>query len=498
MELNKGSSKLQAMSAENKLLKESQASTSEDVSKVLSRLSEIASENELLKESYSSVAKAIMAFDDVGWDMPNGVDPSNGFNLSEIKGVSERIREMTEANPLLKRGSAMRTSYIFGRGVSFGDLQPRFRKVIDNPVNQDVLFSPEAQSINERSHFTDGQFFVTGDIRTKEFSRVPFSQITAVVTDPDDAEKIRYVRRSWTRTEQNLADGTYVSKDMNVWYPTDSYNPVGVRYATSIQKQPVDTSKRMFVSRVNRRAGRVWGVPDALPALPWAHAYNEYLKDGTRVLKSLAMFAWQLRSKTRAGGTAAAAAIATGSTVGATAVMGDGMEMSSMPRSNTVDLGTGRPLASMVASALEVSIVALLSDPGTSGSSATAQTLDIPTMKAMESRQAVWSQFYKRVLVFLGAPEVNVNWPKIEVEATQRMMQAYALAKETNAIWDDEYREAVIELLDVPKMHIGSPPIFDELQSDSSSVPSQGNSGAVGSMQTNANDQRAADDAPIA
>ena len=467
-----------------------------DVKRILEDFQALSHENEYLKESYASMAAAIMAFDDKGWDLPNGVDGSNGFKLIEIQGASERIREMTEANPLLKRGCAMRTSYIFGRGVAFGDLAPRFRRIVNDPQNQDVLFSPEAQAINERSHFTDGQFFLLADVATKSFTRIPIDQISGIVTDPDDAENIRYVRRTWTRLEQDLPSGTTKQKAMHVWYPTDTYSPN--RYAGQIQRQPVDATKRMFVSRVNRRAGRVWGVPDALPAIPWAHAYNEYLKDGTRVLKSLAMFAWRIQSKSRGGANAAAAAIANPATAGSTAVMGDGMELSSMPRANTVDLGTGRPLASMVASALEVSIVALLSDPGASGSYASVQTLDIPTMKAMEARQQVWTSFYRRVMTFIGAPEAEINWPKIEVEATQRMMQAYALARETGAIWDDEYREAVIELLDVPKMHDDVPDSQMDAPAASSAIPSQGNSGSVGSMQDNANDLRDQDSGPIA
>jgi hypothetical protein len=209
------------------------------------------------------------------------------------------------------------------------------------------------------------------------------------------------------------------------------------------------------------------------------------------------MFAWQLRTKSKAGMANAAAAIATPSSVGSTAIMGEGMELSSMPRSSNVDLGTGRPLASMVASALEVSVVALLSDPGSSGAYGTAQTLDAPTLKAMESRQLIWTNFYQRVLRWMGAPTTEINWPKIEVESSQRLMQALALAYETGAIWDDEYREAVIETLDIPKMHSESPPKMD-LDIPGSPIPGQGNSGGVGSMQDNANDLRDADNAPIA
>jgi hypothetical protein len=127
------------------------------------------------------------------------------------------------------------------------------------------------------------------------------------------------------------------------------------------------------------------------------------------------------------------------------------------------------------------------------------QTLDVPTIKAMEARQAVWTQFYFRIMKFLGARTevLEINWPKIETEPSQRMMQALALAKEQGAIWDDEFRNAVIEVLDIAKLHDTVPSAMD-MEPSGSAVPSQGNSGAVGSMQDNANDLRSADNNPIA
>jgi hypothetical protein len=220
------------------------------------------------------------------------------------------------------------------------------------------------------------------------------------------------------------------------------------------------------------------------------------------MLKALSMFAWQLKSKTAKGSTNAAATIATARGTGSTAVVGQDMELSSMPRANSVDLGDGRPLGSMVASALEVSVVALLSDPGTSGAYGTAQTLDVPTVKAMEARQQVWTLFYKRVLAFLGAKDgqLEINWPKIETEPSQRYTQALALAKESGAIHMDEYREAILEALDIKKLHDTPPEDPNAVQPDNSgsAIPSQGNSGAVGSMQNNANDLRSQDAKPTA
>lgn len=462
-------------------------------------------ENEILRESYASMASAVLAFDDKGWNTiaSGGTD---GFTLQELQDAAARIRELTEGNPLLKRGSGLRTSYIFGRGVSFSDQPPRIQKFIQDSKNQDVLFSPEAQAVNERSHFTDGQFFVLANVSTKKFQRIPFAEITAFVTDPDDAETLRYVRRTWTRREQELAGGQAKETVFNVWYPVDTYVPEKGSYVRSINGQPVDVLFRMFPNMVNRRAGQVLGVPDALPAVPWAYAYNEYLKDGSRMLKALSMFAWKLKAGSKTAATNAAATIATPQSAGSTAVMSDGMDMAAMPRGNSINLTDGRPLGSMVASALEVSVVALLSDPGQSGAYGTAQTLDVPTVKAMEARQQVWSLFYKRVIAFFGAKDdaLEVNWPKIETEPSQRLTQALAVAYETKAIHQDEYRAAIIEVLDVPRLHL-EPPVDPNLVDstaapvdNSSVVPSQGNSGTVGSMQDNANDLRTADNTPTA
>jgi hypothetical protein len=456
-------------------------------------------ENELLRESYSSMAQAILAFDDSGWNTANASGTGDGFQLTELKDAAKRIREQTEGNPLLKRGCGLRSSYIFGRGVSFKDQPPRVQRFIENSRNQEVLFTPEAQAINERSHFTDGQFFLLANNATKEFQRIPFAEISAIVTDPDDAERVRYIRRTWTSKVQELASGAASDVQKEEWYPVDTYRPESGRFVANIQGIAVNTKFTMFHSVVNRRAGQVLGVPDAFPALPWAHAYNEYLKDGSRMLKALSMFAWQLKAKTKNGVTNAAATIATPKTAGSTAIVGEGMDLSAMPRGNAVNLTDGRPLGSMVASALEVSVVALLSDPGTSGAYGTAQTLDVPTVKAMEARQQVWTQFYKRVLAFLGAREdaVDVNWPKIETEPSQRLTQALALAYESGAIWQDEYRAAIIEVLDVPRLR-NEVPNSDNAQQDGSAIPSQGNSGSVGSMQDNGNDVRAQDNAPVA
>lgn len=457
-------------------------------------------DSEEFSESYQRMADVILSMDDKGWN-PFGpyLNSLDAFSLETLKQLSVHLTERVDGNPLLKRGLGLRTSYVFGKGVEYEGISARVRDLMESDNAQSVLFSSQAMAINEHSHFTSGQFFVLGDINSKRVQRVPFSQITGWVTDPDDIEFVRYYRRTWTRHSQETG-GQAVQ--VSVWYPSDLYTPVG-SYVRTIQNQRVDTSKVMFASMVNRRAGTAWGVPDAFSAYPWAHAYNEYLKDGSRILKSLAMFAWQLKSKSKTGATAAAATIATPNSAGSTAILGADMELSSLPRSGSVDLGNGRPLAAMVASALEVSVVTLMSDPGSSGAYGTAQTLDVPTIKAMQARQKIWEQFFKRVIKFMGARNVEVKWPKMESEATYRQIQAISLAYESGGLWEDEYRSAILDELDVVPMHSGvSPSAQAKMSGDSpsagSATPSAGNSGAVGQMSNSDNTLRDMDNQPTA
>lgn len=466
-------------------------------------LDDFSSDSETFSESYQRMADVVLSLDDKGWS-PFGqyLNSLDAFSLESLHSLSVQLSERVDGNPLLKRGLGLRTSYVFGKGVEFEGVSARVRDMMESDNAQSVLFSSQAMAINEHSHFTAGQFFVLGDVNSKRVQRIPFAQISGWVTDPDDVEFVRYYRRTWTRNNQeNGGQAVQVS----VWYPSDLYNPPN-GYVTRIQNQPVDSSKVMFASMVNKRAGTSWGVPDAFSAYPWAHAYNEYLKDGSRILKSLAMFAWQLKSKSKNGAATAAATIASPNSAGSTAILGADMELSSLPRSGSVDLNSGRALAAMVASALEVSVVTLMSDPGTSGAYGTAQTLDVPTIKAMEARQKIWEQFFKRVLKFMGARTVSVKWPKMESEATYRRIQAVSLAYESGGLWEDEYRSAVLDELDVVPMHRGISPaaqnkiaaISNPQPAPSTATPGNGNTGAVGQMSDGDNSMRDMDARPTA
>ena len=421
---------------------------SEESTKLLEQIRELSQNNEVLAESYSALAKATLEFDDQGWS-PLNQFTDEGIRLEDVKVVSRNARRQSQANPLLKRGAMLRSSYVFGRGYKMAQsgnpLAPRFQRVINDPINQKVLFSEAGAKKNERALFTDGNFFVRYDRRSRRFSRVPLDEISGWATDPDDPEMIRYYLREYQRREA-VTDpyNSYIAETVKVWYPLDYVeNPV-----SQINGIPVDRNFAIIDCKANDETGGLWGVPDSLPALPWSWAYSEYLKDGSKMLKALSGIAWQVKTKTSKGGANISSKLINNKEVAATAVTGADIEMNAMPRNNSVDLSTGRPLASMAATAMEVSVDALLSGPGAEGGGGT-QILDQSTLNAAYARQGNWADFYMRVLRLIGVPEPSVTFNNIIVDPAYRTVQSLSQAWMTGLFGPEIMQDAMAEQLGI-------------------------------------------------
>lgn len=422
--------------------------TSDESQELLKQIQELSQNNEVLAESYSALARATLEFDDKGWSPLNQLS-DNGIKLEDVKSISKQARRQTASNPVLKRGAMLRASYVFGRGFKMSQagnqLAPRFQRIIDDPVNQQVLFSESASKKNERALFTDGNFFVRYDKKNRRFSRVPLEEIAGWATDPDDPELIRYYLREY-QVRQPVTDpyNSYLAETKKVWYPLDYVeNPV-----SRINDIPVDRNSVIIDTKSNDETGALWGIPDALPALPWSWAYSEYLKDGSKMLKALSGIAWQVKTKTQKGGANISSKLINNKEVAATAVTGADIEMNAMPRNNSVDLNTGRPLAAMAATAMEVSVDALLSGPGEMGGGG-APILDQSTLNAAYARQGNWEDFFTRVLRVMGVPEPSVTFNNIIVDPAYRNVQSLSQAWMTGLFGADVMQAAYAEQLGI-------------------------------------------------
>ena len=409
-------------------------------------IARVSEENERLAENYAAISRATLEFDDVGWTSVNNLT-EQGIKLEEVKLIAKNARKQMNTNSLLKRGAALRASYVFGRGFKMASggrpLAPRFQRIIDDPINQQVLFSEAACKKNEKILFAAGNFFARYDKRNQVWGRIPLEEIVGWSVDQDDPEIIKYLLREYERVISVSASGAQTTETVKVWYPMD--------YTTSpnrtIADIPVDRNFVVVDHRENDDTGSIWGVPDCLPALPWAWAYSEYLKDGSKMLKALSSIAWQVKSKTSKGAAQASAKLLNNRQVAATAVTGTDVELSAMPRNNSVDLETGRPLAAMAASAMEVSVDALLS--GTGSTAAGSQVLDQSTLNAAYARQGNWEAFYTRVLRVMGVQDPTVKFNKIIVDPSYRSIQSLGQAWQTGLFDPNVIQAAYAEELGI-------------------------------------------------
>jgi hypothetical protein len=164
---------------------------------------------------------------------------------------------------------------------------------------------------------------------------------------------------------------------------------------------------------VNRPSGSTRGVPDSFAAIAWARSYKEFLEQWATLMRALARYAWQTktrgdRAKSVAAkvGTAPAIgnlrdAVRDGNIAGAGShvVTDPNTSLEAIPKTGaTIDADSGRPLAAMVATALGVPVTMLLGDPGVTGARATATTLDQPMELEMQLRRELWGEVMQDVI----------------------------------------------------------------------------------------------------
>lgn len=478
------------------------------------RNSELASLVTEQLEEAGEFGTAQLALEDIGWRPLMGIsEGANQFTLDGLHRASELCRAVATINPLVGRGLKVRAGYIWGSGVnvvptefiSSGPGRPRTvntTPTLPDGLN-DVLTGALAQIELERSASTDGNLFFLVDKREKTVQRVPFEEITDGVSQRGNRERLMYIQRTWndwdlevgmstdietrpvTHPDPNRHGRPWLRADMNmtaeatpaynyktVWYPTPAAISAGSRRSGKIAGNPVDNSKVLVHAAFNKLTGWRWGVPDVLPAVWWTKAYKEYLENCATLTKAYARFAWKVtndKSKSvrrTAAQIAAAPRVdpATGErlAVGASAVLGSGQDLSAVGGNTKVDFDAGRPLAAMIAAALDVPLPSLTQDPSI-GNRAASETLDKSTTLAMQNRQKIMDEVFQSIFNILGL-KVRLRWPEISEEPIHRRLQAINMAVRLGLISDKEARAMVLDAWhdkwdDFP----ASPPTIDQL-----------------------------------
>lgn len=352
--------------------------------------------------------------------------------LAQLRAV---CRLMGLVNPLIKRGLDLRMVYVHGQGCEIRaratgrapedgaeaeqDVNAVVSAFVEDAANQRAVFGQQAAGEAERALGTDGELFIalftrprSGWVQARTFSA---DDIVEIISNPDDKSEPWFYRRRWQRQWYDTS-GVLQYEEQEQLYPDVDYRPL--RRPTSFAGIKIDWYAPVIHAAVNRPLNWIRGIPDVYAAINWARAYKEFLEQWAVLMKSLARFAWRLTAEGRNKPQAKAAIAAAGTSrsvgtgeandVGGTAITPLGATLEAIPKSGAViDSESGRPIAMMVAAALNVPVTMLLGDPGQTGARATAETLDWPTELGFLDRQGLWTTVRRRAAQYAVAESVR-------------------------------------------------------------------------------------------
>jgi hypothetical protein len=360
-------------------------------------------ENELLHESLADVQAALR---EPGW-ASMATAAAEEFSTQGRRQAAALCRILVVQNPLIKRGVAIRTGYIWGEGRQVSGRDDDVNTVIQkfDDDNKTSFSSSQAREEAEKTCATDGNIFralptspLTGRVRVRTIDP---AEVVAIHTNPEDRDEPWFYERRFTVNKAGtryagLTRPTFETK--TVLYPALGFKPTArVKTIDGIEVMWDTPIQHIAVNRID---GWLYGIGDSYAAIAWARAYKEFLEDWAKLTKSLSKIAWKVSSKNnrtqKAASDALRQALATlptpgGSDAGGVASMA-GSDIEAIPKTGaTIDSDSGKPLAGMVAAALGVPITYLLADPGQTGARAVAETLDTPTINEMNLRRELWT-----------------------------------------------------------------------------------------------------------
>lgn len=476
---------------------------------------ELSARIDIIQESWDEAAASLlrMRTEDEGWDLLGQVKKDDGFSLNILKQVSKKSEVQSVGNPLLKRAFELRLAPVFSRGFTVevtdgAQIKPRYQRKLDNASVREVLFSEEGWEKLEKTCFNTGNLFVAYNRLTGDMMHIPFDQITSRAVDPDFPSRTAYYQWSHTRTD---FDGK--TTPITEWLPVVEWKTSGKDTVDEIAHHPVNHDWTVIDMRVNVPTTGHWGIPDVFPALPYAWAYSEYIRDAASLLKALNMIAWKVVGKSKAQAQAGGVAVAGARKVGSTAAFTAGTELQAMPKAGQVNMSDGMALAAMVATATGVPTPALISIVQ-GGNAATIQSLDGPTVAMARTRQGRWVDFYRRVFEAMDIKDVAINFPKITEDPIHRQISSLATVRAIGGIHADEFRAAVLEALSIAPLHADAPDVEEyakaqnalgflnwmeseaaRIEAENDPLARQGNSGVAGKLGEIDNTNRNADSA---
>lgn len=364
------------------------------------------------------LAELELALEDRGWKRQLALAATE-FSRYGIQQIILISRLYFIKHPLIQRGVKVSSHYVFGRGIEVSSPDESANEVLQ-------AFFADPRNANEISHtglvrkeeglHTDGNLFwslhTAVDDGQTIIRQVDALEIEEIITDPNDQAVPWFYHRRWTQVDFDPNTGTTQVKPMDAWYIALGYQgkPPAKIKGNSLWK---DTNG-MLVPILHVKVGGIskwhFGCPMVYAALDWARAYRHFLEDWATITRQLARFSWQVETQ---GGIPAIAAfkqtLATtlgndGTNIetnpapvtGSAWITGPGNKLAAIRTAGaTTEPEQGRRVMLMVAAAFGLPET-FFGDAST-GSLATAQSLDRPTELKFLEAQERWREVLQRI-----------------------------------------------------------------------------------------------------
>lgn len=360
-------------------------------------------------------------FNEQGWQRLG--DNNRDFSREGLRALSKMVRLRWLKNPLIKRAVAVQCLYVLGQGVTLRAVHPTVdavvQRILKDPTNRTVFGDIEALMRLETELQLFGNLFFalfvnpsTGHLKIRT---VPFDEIAAIISNPEDAQDPHYYLRVWTSTTYNPSTGFGEIKQHKAYYPDWRYNPAG-GHPSHIAGIPVKDAAIYHVS-VNRLNDMQFGVSEVYAACDWANAYKVFLEKWVTITDALSKFAMQLTGANKKAVTGAVSKLQemlpslqqnlaearaqSGGQVGGILATTPGTKLEPIKTSGiTTSMDDARRLMLMVCSATGINEPYLTGDPST-GNLATAKSMERPMELQFTARQSLWSSVLGNLLGYV-------------------------------------------------------------------------------------------------
>ncbi len=384
---------------------------------------------ENFERTYSEQLDSLESITDRGWVSIWGgsVDEAEGPTLSQVKGASSRNREMS-LNPHVGGGLELIHSYVWNTPIRYAGFSRERRgrgatvwDRINDPANQKHFFGPSARKQRQAGFYYDGTVLFAGNEDDKTIQAISIKNIDGDYRNSNDASEIWAYRHVWT--EHRLSGG---SKARVEWIFDNRHldkMPKGNTVRYNEQNEPLARNKRMFVRSANPIVGWAYGTADVQRGISWAEDYRMAMLDGKKMNAAMASIWAVMKKNTVAGAQDAAVKLGQSTSAGRAAMVGQQNDIMAMTTAGQAyDFQRLLPLLANFAAGVGVSVVALSMNSGNAGGSyGAAKSLNGPEQAINRMRQELNIDLDREVLIWLGAPEDDLEvWFDPVMEPTEK------------------------------------------------------------------------------